>query len=139
MTWKAEFPEFESMPELPEYMVDSSWHNDACPSFEFMRSDCVTTEYQTAKLWIEFEDPDLRETCGKRFQITYEGLQTRLAFQTDNLECALNYIESVRYLSARYRELVGYCPFMDSASQSETVKQLIEELESEDNHNTIAN
>ncbi len=52
--WKQEFPGFE-MPDmdLPEGFKDTSWHNDACPSF--------TDENRKLRLYVNYADPQDRE------------------------------------------------------------------------------
>ncbi len=55
MTYRREFPDFPAsdMPgNLPGF-VDSSWRNDACPSF--------TNEALGLVLWVDFADPSRRE------------------------------------------------------------------------------
>jgi hypothetical protein len=49
--WKTEFPDFDSMPDIPANWTDISWHNDTCPSFE-----CGNV-----RIWIDYADPEQRE------------------------------------------------------------------------------
>lgn len=67
--WKTEFPDFLDMPELPRGLRDSSWHNDACPSFIVWQDETVP-KYETFKLWVDWANPDLREIpTAKRFTL----------------------------------------------------------------------
>jgi hypothetical protein len=36
MSYREEFPDFDpaAMPAIPQHWGDTSWHNDACPSFD---------------------------------------------------------------------------------------------------------
>lgn len=43
---------------------DKSYHNDVCPSFWFMKNG------QYFVLWVDFENPDDRESDSKRYTIT---------------------------------------------------------------------
>jgi hypothetical protein len=47
------FPDFVLDVELPEGFEDTSWRNDACPSF--------THEASKTKIWIDYADTALRE------------------------------------------------------------------------------
>jgi hypothetical protein len=54
---QAEFPHYDvgTLPALPTGFVDSSWHNDACPSF--------TNEERRIQVFVDYADPMERE-CG---------------------------------------------------------------------------
>jgi len=51
----AEFPDFrpQDMPAIPKGFVDTSWHNDACPSF--------TSDQYGLTIWVDYADPTKRE------------------------------------------------------------------------------
>lgn len=53
--WQIEFTDYpaDSMPDLPAGWVDSSWHNDVCPSFENTALGLV--------LYVDHPDPNERE------------------------------------------------------------------------------
>lgn len=55
MTYQIEFPNYpvDDMPALPEGWTDTSWHNDACPSFQ--------NQALRLQVWIEFKNPADRE------------------------------------------------------------------------------
>jgi len=63
MTYKTEFPHYDDTLSLPEGWIDTSWHNDICPSFERVCGDT------TFRLWCDFKDPELRELGGLRFTV----------------------------------------------------------------------
>jgi hypothetical protein len=52
-SFRTEFPDYpeSDMPQLPEGFEDTSWHNDACPSYS--NADCT--------IWIDYVDPTKRE------------------------------------------------------------------------------
>lgn len=60
-----EFPTFGALPFDPtQYgLADTSWHNDACPSFSVINAKGVHEE----SLWVEFADKAERETGCERF------------------------------------------------------------------------
>jgi hypothetical protein len=65
-TYQSEFPDFRSewIPQLPEGFVDTSWHNDACPSF--------TDDVLGLVVWINYPDADQREWEGSgRYGLTH--------------------------------------------------------------------
>jgi hypothetical protein len=63
MTYKTEFPHYDDTLSLPSGWIDTSWHNDTCPSFERVFGDT------TFRLWCDFKDPELREVGGQRFTV----------------------------------------------------------------------
>ena len=97
--WRSEFPSDFAVPCEIEALVengvliDQSWHNDTCPSFQMRGTEIV--------LWIDHpeiaqrEFPD--EVC-KRFTIG-EDQETILA--TDNLPEVIRFIEKLQAAIAR--------------------------------------
>jgi len=63
MAYKTEFPHYDDTITLPDGWVDTSWHNDVCPSFEKVFGDT------TMRLWCDFKDPEQREVGGSRFTV----------------------------------------------------------------------
>jgi hypothetical protein len=63
--FQQEFPDFPAadMPAIPAGFVDTSWHNDVCPSF--------TSDSAGLIIWIDYLDPANREFGAKyhRFDI----------------------------------------------------------------------
>lgn len=57
-----EFPDFDcDLPEI-EGFIDTSWHNDVCPS--------LTDETNRLILWCDYADPAKREdSIGKRYTL----------------------------------------------------------------------
>ena len=70
MRYMEEFPHYDDQLNLPDGWVDSSWHNDVCPSFEKTIGDT------TLRLWCDFKDPDLREVGGLRFILSKYNPET---------------------------------------------------------------
>ena len=134
MTWQTEFADFPAadMPAIPQGWIDSSWHNDTCPSFQFLVGTEADSNYQFARVWIAESDPELREYLDcPRFTITFEGNVFFAAFATDDWQEVLAYAVPRAYLAKRYRALVGYDPFLDSPMVTlESVLQTLAELES---------
>lgn len=66
-TFQTEFPDYPvtDMPAMPAHgnFVDTSWHNNACPS--------ITSDDLGLHIWIDFVDKSLREfQDGPRFIVT---------------------------------------------------------------------
>ena len=60
MSYIDEFPDFTMDVEIPHNWDDTSWHNDACPSFEVGR----------VRIWVDHADRELSEfPSSPRFQI----------------------------------------------------------------------
>ena len=74
--WKQEFPNFEDYPaEIDAFikdgtLKDTSWHNDAMPSFEFGEEDPDSYGGQRFRLWVDYKDPKRRE-LGKYAKTRY--------------------------------------------------------------------
>lgn len=102
MTYQTEFPDFPAadMPALPDGcgFVDTSWHNDACPSF--------TSDEIGLTIWVDFLDPALCEYQDAQGNRQYprfavhcqdHGVETSgPAIQTDDWAEVLAFIESHR-------------------------------------------
>jgi hypothetical protein len=58
MKFRSEFDDYPAclMPVLPTGFIDTSWHNDACPSF--------THEAARLVLWVDYPNPADREVQG---------------------------------------------------------------------------
>lgn len=74
----AEFPDFDlaSLPAVPEGWEDSSWHNDACPSF-------MANGFH---IFVNYAEPEQRELPeGGRFIVLSEcDVQTVTIYQGDD-------------------------------------------------------
>ncbi|MGX1323269.1 hypothetical protein AB7M17_006722 [Bradyrhizobium sp. USDA 377] len=94
MTWKTEFPDFPEadMPAIPADFVDTSWHNNACPSF--------TSDEAELTVWIDYLDVSQREHgSGHRFTIEPQRNGVEITgdwFSGDDWTEALAFIESNR-------------------------------------------
>jgi hypothetical protein len=88
MTYKIEFPDYDDTLSLPEGWIDTSWHNDVCPSFEKTFGDT------TFRLWCDYVDPERQEMHGAmRFVIyTVDEINYKYIGQTDTLAEALTLI-----------------------------------------------
>jgi len=94
MTYKYEFPDFDyDMPNLGNGWIDSSWHNDTCPSFEYHNGKGLTY-----RLWVEYTDPNIREVGGKQFTLSkysdYDEMVQLL--ESDDLNEVLNYFNNLK-------------------------------------------
>jgi hypothetical protein len=63
MTYKKAFPDFELDVEIPAGFNDTSWRNDACPSWE--------NPAGSMKLFVDYQQPEDRECGGGRFTLAY--------------------------------------------------------------------
>jgi hypothetical protein len=63
MNYKIEFPHYDDELSLPTGWTDTSWHNDACPSFE---KEVKGTVY---RLWCDYKDSNMSEVGGLRFAV----------------------------------------------------------------------
>tara|TARA_R100000808_G_C2053757_1_gene88134 strand:+ start:282 stop:569 length:288 start_codon:yes stop_codon:yes gene_type:complete len=74
--YKKEFPDFELDVELPERMIDSSWHNNTMPSWRNWKFPI--------EIWIDYKDPEQREIQGKRFSLVVLDEDSGIRGQTEN-------------------------------------------------------
>tara|TARA_R110000868_G_scaffold391097_2_gene661003 strand:+ start:117 stop:446 length:330 start_codon:yes stop_codon:yes gene_type:complete len=87
--YQSEFANYDDVLSIPAGWVDTSWHNDICPSFEKTFGDV------TFRLWCDFKNPELREVGGLRFTVcTYlnEDELNESIGQSESLEEALNFV-----------------------------------------------
>lgn len=64
MSFREEFPDYpvDAFPPMPAFFIDTSWHNDACPS--------IASEAGLS-IWIDYPDPEQREMPDtKRFSVS---------------------------------------------------------------------
>lgn len=91
--WRSEFSDAYAVPRKVELLVldgkleDTSWHNDAAPSFE------REVGGWDVRLWVEHPDADQREVAGKRFLVCAsphgECEPCHELLETDDLDQAL--------------------------------------------------
>lgn len=95
-TWKTEFSLNYAVPAEIEDLVsegvleDTSWHNDAAPSFRIVESGPDGRE-DTCYLFVEHPDPTKRELYGPRYRVFYRGSDDT-ALETESLKEVLEYI-----------------------------------------------
>lgn len=93
-TWKTEFPDFPEadLPAIPADFVDTSWHNNACPSF--------TSDEAELTVWIDYSDVSMREHgAGHRFQLEPQRDGVEIAgdgFSSDDWSAVLAFIDNRR-------------------------------------------
>lgn len=97
MSIQREFPSYDDMKgfadlldKLPGF-VDSSWHNDTCPSMEHEQSQ--------TRIWVEYADPDNRENAGPRFSIEQGDLLVECVFSTDDAALVVEWVKKSRQLT----------------------------------------
>jgi hypothetical protein len=86
------FENFDDVIEIPEGFISTSWRNNACPSMAL-----EIDENTHITIWIDYKNPELRETIGKRFIVSVETLEEEFdnSGEFDTLEEAL---ERVNFL-----------------------------------------
>lgn len=70
--WQRQFPGYRlgDMPAIPAGWIDTSWHNDAAPSFQVATGPMG----EPVQIWIDHPDPAQREVPGiARFLLTRRG------------------------------------------------------------------
>ena len=94
MRYKKEFPDFEyELPNLGKQWEDNSWHNDTCPSMDYVLN--ANTE-EIVRIWFDYADPERRECKGERYSLAVGvyGESLNCIMSTDNLDEILNYIKA---------------------------------------------
>lgn len=137
--WRSEFPLFpvEDMPEIPENWVDTSWRNDASPSFVAMnkRKGDESARYERMRIWINEADPSMRESpLASRFIISYEGdaIDENVDFHFEDWQEVLEFVNVRVDLANEYSREVGYNPFLDEPNLTpEEVRQTLQEYAEE--------
>lgn len=115
--FKTAFPHMaDDIPAIPDSWKDSSWHNDACPSFYVMEGGAGDSNYKSARVWICESDAAEREFPEMpRFQLSYENGESDffVGLATDNFAQLVEYVAIRQFLGAAYAAQVGYNPFLD--------------------------
>lgn len=97
-SWMTEFNPSYQLPAMPQGMVDTSWHNDVCPSYARLREDGS----DALRIWIEHPDKTQREYDEqKRFMVvTYgaEGTPGNCVLETENWGPVLMFLNTMRML-----------------------------------------
>jgi hypothetical protein len=86
-TLAREFPDFDlsTLPTIPDDWQDTSWHNDACPSF--------LNEAAGLILFVDFADIKLREFAdGPRFNVNRweDGNTGQILVESDDWQTVLD-------------------------------------------------
>jgi hypothetical protein len=94
MKTHAEFSDYPlaDLPAMPEGFLDSSWHNDTCPSY--------TNDALGLRIFIDYKDPALSESAlGKRFNVMRELADgsSEYIFESDNWDNVLEFIDGERH------------------------------------------
>jgi hypothetical protein len=87
--YQSEFFNYDDVLSIPAGWIDTSWHNDICPSFEKTFGDV------TFRLWCDYANVEKREVGGKRFTVTkYLKQDDEFEFvgESEELEEALNFV-----------------------------------------------
>ncbi len=102
----SEFPDFDlgTLPAIPSHWVDTSWHNDVCPSFQVSPDVSV---------FVDYADASLREADGRqRFTVcSMDGEGGHLAdgvyLDTDDWQGALAAALALQFVANLRRELTA--------------------------------
>lgn len=62
------FEDFDDIIEIPAGFFNTTWRNNACPSI----CTHLNNNYSLT-IWIDYKNPALRETQGKRFIVSLEN------------------------------------------------------------------
>ena len=86
--YKSEFPSYDDTLTFPEGWVDTSWHNDACPSFQKVFGDV------TFRIYCDYKDIEARENPSwTRFGIYVEDeVNFECIGQFETLEQAIDFV-----------------------------------------------
>jgi len=87
--YMAEFSDYDDALILPEGWRDTSWHNDACPSFE-RKLGAVNF-----RIYCDYKNPDKRESLGSMRFVVYieDEVNFECIAQTKTLAGALAVID----------------------------------------------
>lgn len=92
MTFRTVFSDFapSSLPAIPSNWTDSSWINNACPSF-----DCGNLT-----VFVDYEHPNQRECtdiCGARYSVHNNASDfTDVVFESDDWDAVLEFVATFR-------------------------------------------
>lgn len=81
--YRREFPDYDgALPDIRS-MQDTSWHNDACPSFAG----------HGFKLWCDYRDPAKREFPGRKRFLLCDAEDDSIITESDDVFAILRTIE----------------------------------------------
>jgi len=103
-TWRSEFPDFPAatMPEIPAGFADTSWHNDACPSF--------TSDACELRLWVDFLDPAQREHPESKSRFYLQPQRAGVEISGDGL-LSNDWQEVLAFIAAKRETLAAAPPY----------------------------
>ena len=91
-TYKNQFPEYDDELVFPKGWNDTSWHNDACPSFAY-----PTLSGEELRIYCDYKNPEMQETQGKRFNVSLDdGINFNVLAGFDTLQEALEYCGTLK-------------------------------------------
>jgi hypothetical protein len=90
------FENFDDVIQIPEGFISTSWRNNACPSMAL-----EIDENTSITIWIDYKNPELRQTGGKRFIVSIQDEEEEFnnSGEFDTLEEAL---ERVNFLKTDF-------------------------------------
>lgn len=105
MSINKEFPDYDDkegfadlLDKLPGY-IDSSWHNDTCPSMQH--------EQTLTRIWVDYADPEKRESPGKRFVIERgDAGNAETVLETDLGSDVIDWYHNRKVVTCKKRHLV---------------------------------
>jgi hypothetical protein len=92
------FENFDDVIEIPEGWISTSWRNNACPSMALE----IDEDYSLT-IWIDYKNPKLRETVGKRFIVSLENPEEEYTpmGEFDTIEEALQHANIIKKLRSQ--------------------------------------
>ena len=92
------FENFDDVIEIPEGWISTSWRNNACPSMALE----IDEDYSVT-IWIDYKNPELRETVGKRFIVSLENLEEEYTpmGEFDTIEEAIKHANIIKKLRSQ--------------------------------------
>lgn len=89
--WVSEFGETFACPDLPQGWVDTSWHNDVCPSYAVGDVLAVFMDHPVAP---EREFPESpRYTVHDSWQLEHTALDIAVPLMTEDWQEVLDYVD----------------------------------------------
>lgn len=86
VNYQTQFTDFVLDVEIPKDWIDTSWHNDACPSWEVSPGG--------PQVYVDYADPKMREFPGiQRFSVhVYKDGESAIPLVTDDWAEVLAYL-----------------------------------------------
>lgn len=92
-------------------------------------ADGSDTNYQSARVWVDYADPAARDLPRKRFAVTYEGggasgLEVVCIFESDDWAEVLDFVQSREAVTEARRVRGLFCPFLDDPEHADPSKEM---------------